>query len=344
MRRPSTLLPPARLYASQCQRRPYTNSPPKIPISASQAASQMLNALQSKTSSRNQLLDGNQLQKLALTLNHTTIHNQDITSSPPPDGTPIPPGHHLVYFTPLGAESELGPDGSDTKFNAPFPFSRRMWAGGKMTFPKVALRIGDQVEERTRLLSAVPKKSKSGQEMVLVEVEKEFSGPRGIGVVDRRSWIFRPEIDSSNDSAYTTSAGRLSRRPTTIVDHVKQGNQYPIRELTWSPVGLFRFSALTFNSHKVHYDEGWSQGVEGHPGIVVHGPLNLINILDYWRHVHGRGKRLEGITYRALSPLYAGDTYHIKTRDVANSDGGQVYEIAAEKNGTVCMKAEITAA
>lgn len=117
---------------------------------------------------------------------------------------------------------------------------------------------------------------------------------------------------------------------------------YLVRQLTWSPVGLFRFSALTFNGHKIHYDEGWSQGVEGHPGIVVHGPLNLINILDYWRDIHGQGT-LRRITYRALSPLYAGDTYRIKTTGVADRDGETVYDIVAEKSGTVCMKSRITA-
>lgn len=88
-----------------------------------------------------------------------------------------------------------------------------------MSWPKGhGLRVGDEVEEHTKLLSATAKKSKSAGEMVLVEVEKEFRGPRGVGVVDRRSWIFRPEIDPTATTAYTPRSGALSRTPTTIVD------------------------------------------------------------------------------------------------------------------------------
>jgi hypothetical protein len=101
-----------------------------------------------------------------------------------------------VYFTPNGTEAELGADGSDTTFNASTPFTRRMWAGGKMTWESdVLLRVGDEVEETTELLSATPKKSRSAGEMVLVEVEKKFRGPKGLALTDRRSWVFRPEID-----------------------------------------------------------------------------------------------------------------------------------------------------
>lgn len=78
--------------------------------------------------------------------------------------------------------------------------------------------------------------------------------------------------------------------------------------------------------------------MEGHPGVVVHGPLNLINILDYWGDVHGGESLPASISYRAMAPLYAGDTYEIKTNGV--SDG--VFDIVADKNGNVCMKAEIT--
>jgi hydroxyacyl-ACP dehydratase HTD2-like protein with hotdog domain len=124
-----------------------------------------------------------------------------------------------------------------------------------------------------------------------------------------------------------------------LVFELTHVDAYPTRQLTWSPVGLFRFSALTFNGHKIHYDAGWSQGIEGHPGVVVHGPLNLINMLDYWRDVHGgESAAPAGIAYRALAPLYAGDAYTIQTGGVA--DG--VFDIAAEKNGTVCVKAQIT--
>jgi hydroxyacyl-ACP dehydratase HTD2-like protein with hotdog domain len=110
--------------------------------------------------------------------------------------------------------------------------------------------------------------------------------------------------------------------------------------MIWSPISLFRFSALTFNAHRIHYDAAWSQGVENHPGIVVHGPLNLINLLDYWRDVHGvSGAEPIEIRYRLLSPIYSGEHYKIKA--LPSGEPGRV-DVSIVKNGTVCMKAEIS--
>lgn len=208
------LASPSTLY------RTFSSTPRCAQLSAADAASRLLETSADAVSVRKQLIDANQLQKLSLTLNRPTIHNVDITQLPPPDGTPVPPGYHLVYFTPNGLESELGFDGTDKTFNAPAPFSRRMWAGGKMSWPKELggpglLRVGDLAEERTRLKSAVAKKSKSGAEMVLVEVEKEVWGPRGLALVDQRSWIFRPEVDASAGEKTTE---KKMRGPTSIID------------------------------------------------------------------------------------------------------------------------------
>jgi hydroxyacyl-ACP dehydratase HTD2-like protein with hotdog domain len=76
-------------------------------------------------------------------------------------------------------------------------------------------------------------------------------------------------------------------------------------------VTLFRFSALTFNGHKIHYDKEWCRQVEGHRDCVVHGPLNLVNMVDFWRDVNGGSSFPKRITYRATSPLYAGEKYRI---------------------------------
>lgn len=164
----------------------------------------MRDAFQGQTRTLRQALDGHQLQKLSLALGRPRLHpgGPDLAaaaapSSPPPAGTPLPPGYHLGYFAPAAAEADLGADGTDRTFNAPAPFSRRMWAGGAMRWAPAGggglLRVGDAVEERTRLVGAEAKRSRGGGgEMVLVEVEKEFWGPGGLALVDRRSWVFRP--------------------------------------------------------------------------------------------------------------------------------------------------------
>ena len=107
----------------------------------------------------------------------------------------------------------------------------------------------------------------------------------------------------------------------------------------WSPTSLFRFSALTFNAHKIHYNEDWTHNVEGHPGLVVHGPLNLINLLNFWRDFHGEGKFPASISYRAVSPLYAGQTYQIQGTGVEGARNK--WEVLAKRDDVICMKSEI---
>ncbi|KAG9255497.1 putative cytoplasmic protein [Emericellopsis atlantica] len=317
----------------QAGRRFTTSSPRRSLLTAQEAADRLVaNFGGNKTFERRQLLDGNQLQKLLDTLNRPT---GDVT---PANGTPIPPGYHLVYFTPTDAETSLGRDGTDKTFNAPAPFTRRMWAGGTMRWDADAdLRVGDEVTEITRLVSATPKKSSSVGEMVVVEVEKEFVGSRGRALRDRRSWVFRPEIDETLVPANLKALDVDVRAPSVSEDVKTDDGNGIVRQVQWSPVALFRFSALTFNAHKIHYNEDWTRRVEGHPGVVVHGPLNLISMLDYWRDVHGSSPT--GITYRAMSPLYAGERYQISSK---RGEGQAGREIVVEKSdGTICMKAQV---
>jgi len=284
-----------------------------------------------KTFERRQLLDGNQLQKLLVTLNRPTGDDT------PANGTPIPPGYHLVYFTPMDVETFLGRDGTDQTFNAPAPFTRRMWAGGTMRWDADAdLRVGDEVTEITRLVSATPKKSRSAGEMVVVEVEKEFVGSRGRALRDRRSWVFRPEIDETLVPPIVKALDVDDRAPSIAEDIKADGNGI-VRQIQWSPVALFRFSALTFNAHKIHYNEDWTRRVEGHPGLVVHGPLNLISMLDYWREMHGTSPA--GITYRAMSPLYAGERYQILSKRTEGEAGHEI--VVGKSDGTICIKAQV---
>ncbi|GAW18431.1 hypothetical protein ANO14919_079060 [Xylariales sp. No.14919] len=315
---------------------------------AADAASSLLSRFQGETRTATQVLDGNQLQKLSLTLGRRALHpGLDVAAHPPPEGTVIPPGYHLVYFTPGGVEEELGADGTDTSYNAPAPFTRRMWAGGRMRWlgDGVELRVGDEVREETRLLSATAKRSRDGGEMVLVEVLKEFYGPRGLALVDERNWIFRPEATIASPAAEATLREAVIRGPSTVKD-VPQDGAYPLRQLRWSPTGLFRFSALTFNGHKIHYDPTWSTTVEGHPACVVHGPINLISMLDYWRDhcapIDG-GRGIREIKYRAVAPIYAGETYDVFAQGAAEA-GEERREMLVRKQGRECMKGTILGA
>ncbi|RKK81787.1 hypothetical protein BFJ71_g15454 [Fusarium oxysporum] len=308
--------------------------------SGSDAVRQLLAQLKGRTTTRRQVLDGNQLQKLSLTLNRPQLHRDvDVSKTTPANGTVLPPDYHLVYFTPNGTEADLRSDGTDRSFNAPAPFTRRMSAGGLVKWTKGRpLRVGEEVEERTTLLAAELKKSRDGAEMIVVTVQKEFWGTQGLSVVDERSWIFRPELPEPSHNQ--TVPTMLITEQTNVQTIEPSPTGFPERQMTWSPISLFRFSALTFNAHRIHYDAAWSQGVENHPGLVVHGPLNLINLLDYWRDVHGvSGAEPSEISYRLLSPIYSGEPYEIKTLPSAQS--GKV-NVSIVKNGTACMKADIS--
>lgn len=263
---------------------------------------------------RKQVLDANQLQLLSITLNRTPTSN-----NPPPEGTPVPAGHHLVYFTPSIVEAELGLDGTDRTVNPLTPYTRRMWAGGELVWTQDAnalLRVGQEVRETTRLLSAEPKKLKSGGEMLVVGVEKTFENDKGVALVDKRSWVFQKEITAENPLT----------APTKPAEQDLPSGRHT-RDFCQSDVTLFRFSALTFNAHKIHFSPEWCRQVEGHRSCVVHGPLNLVNILDFWRDTAKGGSSEavpKSIAYRAMSPLYMGEPYRIlleeDTKGQGNSD------------------------
>jgi hypothetical protein len=217
--------------APSCSRRNST-------FTAKDAASYLIDTLGNSVTTRRQLIDANQLQKLALTLGRPVLPGGiDVSELAPLEGTPLPPGYHLVYFTSNGVEAELGKDGTDKSYNAPAPFTRRMWAGGRMQWPvdeattaREELRVGDEAEERTRLLSATPKASRSAGEMVLVEVEKEIWTPRGLAIVDRRSWVLRPELEATIAATQMPKLAAADvRAPSEIKDSTVDGEYTPYK-------------------------------------------------------------------------------------------------------------------
>jgi len=288
--------------AHTCRRLLSTTPRPYNSASAQDACTELLTRFNNKPISiRKQLFDANQLHLLNVTLNRPATPTEA-----PPDGTPIPPGYHLVYFTPSIVEAELGLDGTDRTVNPLRPYTRRMWAGGELEWtqdPHGLLRVGQVVQETTRMSSVEAKKLKSGGEMLVVGVEKTFENDNGIALTDRRKWVFQKEI----------GLGECKAPPPK-----PEEQDFPEGECTrdclQTSVSLFRFSALTFNGHKIHHSPEWCRAVEGHRDAVVHGPLNLINILDLWRDSARKGYSKavpRSMSYRAMSPLYVGEKYRI---------------------------------
>ena len=258
---------------------------------------------------RKQYIDGNQLQRLSLTLNRPDIYsNVTAQIEEPIQGTPIPPGHHLVYFTPVALPDELGNDGTDKDFSPDKPFLRRMWAGGEMRWDKTnRLAVGNHATETSKLVSAAPKITRTGEEMIVVGVEKTFENEKGVALVDRRDWVFRPEL--TGPVPVTEAQLKESRRSYTLPTPRSAGVKQ--RDFSQTAVSLFRFSALTFNGHQIHYSRPWCRDIEGQREMLVHGPLNLINMLDFWRDSRSNGEYEvpKSIRYRASAPIYVGEVY-----------------------------------
>lgn len=257
---------------------------------------------------KTQTLDQTQIQSLSLTLNRPRLRRgaQSLEEEAPRIGTPLPPGYHLVYFTPAALQHHLGKDGTDISYSPAEPFTRRMWAGGEIKWEKEnPLRVGEDAVEITNLISAEPKVTRTGEAMVVVGVEKIFENAKGLALVDRRDWVFRTELSRlSPPQDYSASSAR-DENLLPLPDKSQKSRDY-----LQTAVSLFRFSALTFNAHKIHYSQPWCRAVEGHRDIVVHGPLNLINMLDFWRDEQADDSTLpRSITYRATAPFYAGETY-----------------------------------
>lgn len=161
-----------------------------------------------------------------------------------------------------------------------------------------------------------------------------------------RNWVFRKALPIPSTSTPTSTAPPSTSHLTeTSASNISTEGTTHSRTFVQSPVTLFRFSALTFNPHKIHYSLPWARDIEGHKDIVVHGPLNLISILDLWRDVRCQGKSgvdltaviPRSISYRATSPLYAEDEYKI----VLQEDGDLAKVQILGPGGVVAMKAEI---
>ncbi len=234
----------------------------------------------------------------------------------------LPELWHWLYFLPLVARAEIGSDGHPKRggFLPPVALERRMWASGQLTFHQ-DLWIGEKIGKTSEILKISEKEGKTGR-MVFVTVRHSIHSARGIAIEEVQDIVYLP-------------------MPKTFVPAVP--NPIP-EDLQWKevysvdPVLLFRFSALTFNSHKIHYDLRYATEVEKYPGLVVHGPLQALLLLESAKR-NNPGRKPANYSFRAMRPLFEFDQVYICGRP--NLDGGHdLY--TANGDGNIAMQAVIS--
>ena len=196
----------------------------------------------------------------------------------PAPGTPLPPLWHWLYFLPLHRQSELGPDGHAKRggFLPPVPLPRRMWAGGRFDFRR-PLRVGDAIRRTSTIADVGLKEGRTGP-LVFVLVRHEVATGEGVALVEEHDIVYRdlPEPGEAAPAPRPARADAAWRRDIHPDD-----------------VLLFRYSALTFNGHRIHYDRRYVTEVEGYPGLIVHGPLLATLLVDLLRrHTAGADDRV----------------------------------------------------
>ena len=241
-------------------------------------------------------------------------------------GDPIPPLWHWLYFLDRPAQHELGPDGHPAAgpFMPPIPQRRRMFAGGRVSYHS-PLRCGDTITRRTELAGWKVRQGRSG-ELLFVTVRSGFIRGRATIATEEQDLVYRsgPPATAGTTAQPSTPAGQQS------------GDLAPWQlRITADPVLLFRFSALTYNAHRIHYDAEYATCVEGHRGLVVHGPLLALLCLELPRR-HLPGQPITRLSFRARSPLYAGQACTV----TGGWDSEDCVMRATAPDGTLAMTAE----
>ena len=236
---------------------------------------------------REDVIASDRIRAMAATLDH---------EGAPAPGEPLPPLWHWLFFNGAAPTRELGDDGHPRRggFLPPVDhLPRRMWAGGRVKFLD-PLKIGQAIRRESTIAKLDEKKGRSG-DLVFVTVSHRVFGPNGLA------------IDEDHDIVYR-AAPRPGSSPAAVPP-APTGAAWS-RTIRPDPVLLFRYSALTFNGHRIHYDQPYATQVEGYPGLVVHGPLIATLLADLVAR-QGPGIQPKRFDYRAISPLFVGTPFTV---------------------------------
>ncbi len=237
-------------------------------------------------------------------------------------GDPIPPGWHWYYFHEVVRLADTARDGHPKRgdFMPPVPLPRRMWAGSELAFHR-PITVGERITKTSTITDITVKDGKSGT-LCFVTARHEIAGEGGLATVEDHTTVYRGPADPN---------AATPKPPPAPAEAVWQ------RTINPSPVLLFRYSAVTMNSHRIHFDHVYVTEVEGYPGLVVHGPLTTTLLLDLFRREmpDARPRRFK---VRAVSPLY--DTADFTVEGAPNG-AGAARLWALNPDGGLAQSAEI---
>ena len=239
----------------------------------------------------------------------------------PKTGDAAPFTVHWCLAQPVFPMSMLGPDGHPTRggFLPPVPLPRRMWAGGELEFLD-PLRVGDEAKRTSRISNVTVKTGSTGT-LCFVSVEHVVTTPRSIAIRERQDIVYRDMSGAAAAPKAPPPPPSAKHREAHMAD----------------PVLLFRYSALTFNGHRIHYDRDYVTKVEGYPGLIFHGPLQAAFIVELAAKLHG-GTPPKKFSYRGVQPLFEGSEFSVNAND--NASGVELW--TANSEGQPTMKGTAT--
>jgi len=272
-----------------------------------------------------------QVRQMAATLNDAARMQQ-------PDCAPLPAGWHWLYFNPLEIQSRLGPDGHPARgdFLPPVALERRMWAGSRLAWQR-PFEVGMTVEKASEILKVSHKTGRSG-DMVFVTLAHRYSDARGLILEEEHDIVYRDK-PSADETAALLALGEQIRAG----QHSFERRGQHVEAVQPDPVMLYRYSAATFNGHRIHYDVDYARTVEGYPGLVVHGPLIATLLLNFVQTRVAQGRSIRAFEFKALRPTFDLSSFHLHA---SPADGpGEVLNIWSSNNtGQVGLDGRITLA
>lgn len=236
------------------------------------------------------------------------------------DGAPLPLLYHWLYFWNVQPPAALGSDGHPAKggFLPPVPLPRRMWAGGRLTF-LAPLHMGEEATRTSTILSVKTKSGRSG-ELVFVTLQHEIAGESGTAVIEEQDLVYRDAAAPGSIPPPSSEAAEITSAVQDVIDP--------------DSVLLFRYSALTMNGHRIHYDRPYAMGEEAYPALVVHGPLQATLLADLAQR---GGRSLRTFRFRGQSPAFDSVPLHL-CGDFTEACA----EVWTQQGATKCMVASAT--